>query len=97
MVLTSSDNKRPFKWFMITVEDPEVDNSIYEFDHRSVDVGSLKTLDTNRQSRYSERCYNSVENTDNSDKYRVEVRSGVLYKKKVHFKCRNFSPYFILQ
>ncbi|XP_046971831.1 spondin-2-like isoform X1 [Vanessa cardui] len=73
LIVTSNDVKRPFKWFMITVEDPEVDNSSYEFDHRSVDVGSLKTLDTNRQSRYSERCYNSVENTDNTDKYRVEI------------------------
>lgn len=57
---------------MITVEDPEIDSSP-EFDPKSVDVGSLKTIDTNKQSRYSERCYNSVENTDNSDKYKVEV------------------------
>ncbi|CAH0731810.1 unnamed protein product, partial [Brenthis ino] len=64
---------RPFRWFMITVEDPEVDNSTDEFDHRSVDVGYLKTIETNRHARYSERCYNSVENTDNSEKYRVEI------------------------
>lgn len=56
---------------MITVEDPDIDKGAFEFDLRSEDVGSLKT--TNRQARYSERCYNSVENTDNSDKYRVEV------------------------
>ncbi|XP_050672432.1 spondin-2-like isoform X2 [Leptidea sinapis] len=70
--LTSNNPTRPFRWFMITVEDPDVDNSP-QFDHKSVDVGSLKTIDTNRQARYSERCYNSVENTDNSDKYKVEI------------------------
>ena len=59
---------------MITVEDPAVDNSTDEFEHRSIDVGYLKTLETNRHARYSERCYNSVENTDNSEKYRVEVK-----------------------
>ncbi|XP_045504403.1 spondin-2-like [Colias croceus] len=71
--LTTNNSTRPFRWFMITVEDPEVDNTTYEFDHKSVDVGSLKTIDTHKQSRYSERCYYSVENTDNSDKYKVEV------------------------
>ncbi|XP_041982672.1 spondin-2-like [Aricia agestis] len=72
LILTTNNQTRPFRWFMITVEDPGVDTEP-DFDHRTVDVGSLKTLDTHRQSRYSERCYNSVENTDNSDKYRVEV------------------------
>ncbi|XP_032522595.2 spondin-2-like isoform X1 [Danaus plexippus] len=71
LILTTSNTTRPFRWFMITVEDPDIDKGAFEFDLRSEDVGSLKT--TNRQARYSERCYNSVENTDNSDKYRVEI------------------------
>ncbi|XP_022114804.2 spondin-1 [Pieris rapae] len=70
--LTTNNATRPFRWFMITVEDPEMDTNP-EYDPKFVDVGSLKTIDTNKQSRYSERCYNSVENTDNSDKYKVEI------------------------
>ncbi|XP_023934506.2 spondin-2-like [Bicyclus anynana] len=73
LILESYEKVRPFRWFMITVEDASVDNNTMNFDYRSVDVGSLKTLDTNRLARYSERCYNSVENSDNSEKLRVEV------------------------
>ncbi|CAH0677923.1 unnamed protein product [Spodoptera exigua] len=63
---------KTFKWFMITAEDPEVDNNIFEFSHKNIDVGTLKTLDINK-SRYSERCSSSVENADNSFKYDVEI------------------------
>ncbi|CAK1545530.1 unnamed protein product [Leptosia nina] len=71
--LTTNNSTRPFRWFMITVEDPDVDGASSEFDPKLINVGSLKTIDTNKMSRYSERCYNSVENTDNSDKYKVEI------------------------
>ncbi|KAJ8709248.1 hypothetical protein PYW07_009074 [Mythimna separata] len=63
---------RPFRWFMITAEDPNVDNNVFEFSHKNIDVGTLKTLDQDK-SRYSERCSSSVENADNSDKSFVEV------------------------
>lgn len=64
--------ERPFRWFMITAEDPDVDNNVFEFSHKNIDVGTLKTLDQDK-SRYSERCSSSVENADNSDKTFVEV------------------------
>lgn len=64
--------EKTFKWFMITAEDPEVDNNVFEFSHKNIDVGTLKTLDINK-SRYSERCSSSVENADNSYKSDVEV------------------------
>lgn len=73
---TDSANKN-FTWFMITAEDPEVDERIYDFGNRKVDVGSLKTLDPNK-SRYSERCGNTVESFDNTPKNKVEVRVFVL-------------------
>ncbi|GBO99462.1 Spondin-1 [Eumeta japonica] len=66
--LRSNNDFHPFKWFMITVENPD-ENSVNERDH--MDVGSLKLL--SNQSRYSERCSNSIEETDNSDKYKIEV------------------------
>ncbi|XP_049885623.1 spondin-2-like [Pectinophora gossypiella] len=72
LILETKDNTRPFREFMITVEDPEVDNDI-NFEHSKVDVGTLKTLDEDFKSRYSERCYSSVENKDNSDKRRIEM------------------------
>ncbi|KAL0818916.1 hypothetical protein ABMA28_008224 [Loxostege sticticalis] len=66
---------RPFRFFMITAEDPAVDDTTYVLSNSPPDVGHLKTLDTEtgRKSRYSERCFNSVENMDNSDKYRVDI------------------------
>uniref|UniRef100_A0A2H1VPY7 Spondin-1 n=1 Tax=Spodoptera frugiperda TaxID=7108 RepID=A0A2H1VPY7_SPOFR len=64
--------EKTFKWFMITAEDPEVDNNVFEFSHKNIDVGTLKTLDINK-SRYSERCSSSVENADNSYKSDVEI------------------------
>ncbi|KAM3962091.1 spondin-2 [Aphomia sociella] len=75
VTLESLNTSQPFRWFMITAEDPTVDNMVYEIGPSSIDVGSLKTLDTEigRKSRYSERCYSSVENTDSSDKYRIEI------------------------
>ncbi|XP_034836117.1 spondin-2-like isoform X1 [Maniola hyperantus] len=73
IILESIDRIRPFRWFMITVEDASLENNTFDFDHRSIDVGSLKTLDSNSQARYSERCYNTVENSDNSEKFRVEI------------------------
>ncbi|XP_068619926.1 spondin-2-like [Battus philenor] len=73
LILETTNKTRPFRWFMITVEDPDVDNSIHEFDQLPVDVGSLKTLASNQQSRYSEKCFNSVESADNSDKENVEI------------------------
>lgn len=63
---------RPFRWFMITAEDPDVDKNVFEFSHKNIDVGTLKTLDIDK-SRYSETCSSSVENADNSDKTSVEV------------------------
>ncbi|XP_012550300.1 spondin-2 isoform X2 [Bombyx mori] len=73
LTVTSRENSRPFRWFMITAEDPAVDNNIYDFGRKFADVGSLKTLDTDWRSRYSERCQNTVENADNSAKTQVEV------------------------
>lgn len=64
---------------MITVEDPDVDNSINEYEQVPVDVGSLKTLADNPQSRYSEKCFNSVESADNFDKEYVEVGNELQY------------------
>lgn len=78
VTVTSRENSRPFRWFMITAEDPAVDNNIYDFGRKFADVGSLKTLDTDWRSRYSERCQNTVENADNSAKTQVEVRFVVL-------------------
>ncbi|XP_059051805.1 spondin-2-like [Achroia grisella] len=74
VTLRSLNNAKPFRLFMITAEDPNVD-STHDLGPNPVDVGSLKTLDTEigRKSRYSERCYSSVENTDSSDKYRIEI------------------------
>lgn len=66
---------------MITVEDASLGNGTLDLNRWPIDVGSLKTLDTNRQARYSERCYNTVENADNSEKTRVEVPSPyIMYK-----------------
>ncbi|KAL4716221.1 hypothetical protein ACJJTC_004715 [Scirpophaga incertulas] len=75
VTLLANEPTRPFRWFMITAEDPDMDNSTYDVMSFETDVGRLKTLDTEtgRKSRYSERCFNSVENTDNSDKYRVDI------------------------
>ncbi|CAH2054338.1 unnamed protein product, partial [Iphiclides podalirius] len=73
LILETTNKTRPFRWFMITVEDPEVDSTVNEFEQHPVDVGSLKTLATNQQSRYSEKCFNSVESADNSDKETVEI------------------------
>lgn len=56
---------------MITAEDPAIDNTTNTEDLADVDVGTLKPLDG--QSRYSERCYKTLEETDNSDKIKVEV------------------------
>lgn len=64
---------------MITVEDPAIDNIVYEYGRNSVDVGTLKTLDTDARSRYSERCASTVENTDNSDKTKIEVTIITLF------------------
>ncbi|PZC74185.1 hypothetical protein B5X24_HaOG208211 [Helicoverpa armigera] len=72
LTIQTTDLARPFRWFMITAEDPDVDNNIFEFSHKNIDVGSLKTLDVDK-SRYSERCSISVENADNSDKTRVAI------------------------
>ncbi|CAH0596397.1 unnamed protein product [Chrysodeixis includens] len=63
---------RPFRWFMITAEDPDVDKNVFEFSHKNIDVGTLKTLDIDK-SRYSETCSSSIENADNSDKTSVEI------------------------
>ncbi|XP_013165839.1 PREDICTED: spondin-2-like [Papilio xuthus] len=73
LILKTTNKTRPFRWFMITVEDPDVDNSINEYEQVPVDVGSLKTLADNPQSRYSEKCFNSVESADNFDKENVEI------------------------
>ncbi|XP_060806082.1 spondin-2 [Amyelois transitella] len=75
VTLKSHNNTRPFRWFMITAEDPNVDSNPYEIAPNPVDVGSLKILDTGlgRKSRYSEKCSVSVENTDNSNKYKIEI------------------------
>ncbi|CAH0402466.1 unnamed protein product [Chilo suppressalis] len=75
VTLMSTSALHPFRWFMITAEDPDMDNSTHGVTSPPVDVGRLKTLDTEtgRKSRYSERCFNSVENMDNSDKYRVDI------------------------
>ncbi|XP_026761529.3 spondin-2-like isoform X2 [Galleria mellonella] len=74
VTLQTQNNAKPFRAFMITAEDPNVDNT-HDLGPNLVDVGSLKTLDTEigRKSRYSERCYSSVENTDSSDKYKIEI------------------------
>ncbi|KAG7309256.1 hypothetical protein JYU34_005195 [Plutella xylostella] len=74
LLLKAMNETRPFRWFMITVEDPDVDNP-YEVDDEklAVDVGSLKTLDTGTQTRHSESCHNTVENADNTDKHQIEV------------------------
>lgn len=71
----STQLDRPFRWFMITAEDPAVDDSTYTISSSPADVGSLKTLDTEtgKKSRYSDKCFNSVESIDYSDKYRVDV------------------------
>lgn len=74
MTITTSAKDRPFKWFMITAEDPDVDKNIYDFGTKDIDVGILKTLDTGHLSRYSESCYSSVESTDYSEKSKIEVR-----------------------
>lgn len=81
VILETTNKTRPFRWFMITVEDPEVDTTVTEFEQHAVDVGSLKTLATNQQSRYSEKCFNSVESADNSDKETVEVVTMYMYIK----------------
>ncbi|CAG5051503.1 unnamed protein product [Parnassius apollo] len=73
LMLETTDPNRTFRWFMITVEDPDVDNTAHGFEHQPVDVGSLKTLASNQQSRYSERCANSVESADYSEKSYVEI------------------------
>ncbi|XP_073959396.1 spondin-2-like isoform X1 [Choristoneura fumiferana] len=71
--LYTKNMTRLFRWFMVTIEEPDVDSSSYDFDRHPGDVGNLKTLDSDRRSRYSERCLNSVENIDNSEKDRIEM------------------------
>ncbi|XP_072933043.1 spondin-1-like [Epargyreus clarus] len=71
LVLKTNNKSRPFRWFMITVESPDAENTTYE--SSPTNVGSLKTLDSNRQSRYSERCFNSVESADYSDKDYIQI------------------------
>ncbi|KAJ2954732.1 hypothetical protein O0L34_g3036 [Tuta absoluta] len=71
--LGTTEKTRPFKGFMITVEDPEVDKSTLLFNHQSVDVGTLKTLEDDMKTRYSEKCFNTVENKDISDKLNVTI------------------------
>lgn len=73
LTITSALPEHPFKWFMITAEDPDVDNNIHDFGNKKLDIGSLKTLDTDKNSRYSEKCFSSVESTDNSEKNRIEI------------------------
>ncbi|XP_063832618.1 spondin-2-like isoform X2 [Ostrinia nubilalis] len=75
VTLMTTVNERPFRYFMITAEDPTVDDNSYMVSTKPSDVGHLKTLDTEtgRKSRYSDRCFNSVENMDTSDKYRVDI------------------------
>lgn len=88
VTLTAMTTTRPFRWFMITVEEPNVDSNSYEIGPKPVDVGSLKTLDTEigRKSRYSERCFSSVEQTDSSDKYFIEVSGlAIITQLKITF------------
>ncbi|XP_053615784.1 spondin-2-like [Plodia interpunctella] len=75
VTLKSLNSTRPFRWFVITAEDPNVDTTPYEIAPKTTDVGSLKILDTGigSKSRYSEKCSVSVENTDNSNKYKIEI------------------------
>ncbi|KAG6448148.1 hypothetical protein O3G_MSEX005324 [Manduca sexta] len=73
LTINAANSSRPFRWFMITAEDPAVDNSVFEVSRKVVDVGSLKTLDDDSKSRYSERCASTVENIDSSDKTWVEI------------------------
>ncbi|XP_075984849.1 spondin-2-like isoform X2 [Anticarsia gemmatalis] len=70
--ITTSNLTRPFKWFMMTAEDPDVDDKIYEFGAKTLDVGVLKTLDSS-ETRYSERCFNSVEAAKSTDKSDIEI------------------------
>lgn len=71
VTLQNFNTTRPFKWFMITAEDPDIDDTNNQEDLVNVDVGTLKPL--GGQSRHSERCFKTVEETDNSDKIKVEV------------------------
>ncbi|KAI5644886.1 reeler domain-containing protein [Phthorimaea operculella] len=87
--LRTTDRSRPFKGFMITVEDPAVDNSTLVFNHQSVDVGTLKTLEDDMKTRYSEKCFNTVENKDISDKLNVtSVDVGTLKTLEDDMKTR---------
>lgn len=63
VLLKTKEMDHPFRRFMITVEDAE--------DENNADVGSLKIQDS--KTRHSEKCFNTVENADDSDKTEVEV------------------------
>lgn len=74
VTLSTSNTTRPFKWFLISAEDPDVDNNNNQEDLTNIDVGTLKPL-KDQQSRYYEKCAKTVQETDNSDKTKIEVRN----------------------
>lgn len=71
--LETKNTTHLFRWFMVTIEEPDVDSSSYGFDRKPGDVGTLKTVDSDTRTRYSDRCPNSVENIDNSEKKLIKV------------------------
>ncbi|XP_063616135.1 spondin-2-like isoform X1 [Cydia splendana] len=73
ITIKASDQNHTFSWFMITVEDPDVDESDYAFRRQQYDVGTMKTMDDDHSSQYSDKCANTVENIDNTGKMEVSV------------------------
>ncbi|XP_063363886.1 spondin-2-like isoform X1 [Cydia amplana] len=73
ITIKASNENHTFIWFMITVEDPDVDESDYAFRRQQYDVGTMKTMDDDHSGQYSDKCANTVENIDNTGKKEVSV------------------------